>query len=247
MLEPELIKPYSYFGNKKKQITTMFDNISAKYDFINKVLTFGIDSYWRYKAVKIASCDQKRSCVLDLAVGTGDLAIQLGYEKNIEKVIGLDISNKMLEIAARKIKKKNLSEKILLEMGDAENIKYKDESFNVVTMSFGIRNLQNIELCINEIYRVLTLNGKVVILEFSHPTQFIIKVLYRIYLFIFVSNFGKLVSSDRYAYKYLIKSIEKFPQGTIFLNILSKYGFTNLQQIRLTFGIATIYVGFKKI
>jgi demethylmenaquinone methyltransferase/2-methoxy-6-polyprenyl-1,4-benzoquinol methylase len=230
--------------SKKVQVEKMFDNISKEYDALNRVISFGIDISWRKKIVKILK-SKKPYNILDIATGTGDLAIEL-TKTNAKKIIGLDISKGMLDVGIKKINKKNLNKTIEMVIGDSENLKYEDSFFDAVTVSFGVRNFESLELGLNEILRVLKPKGMLVILETSNPTKFPFKQFYKFYSKFILPTIGRVFSKDKFAYNYLSESSAKFPFGKKFNNILKKTGFINVVDYPQTFGVATIYVASKK-
>ncbi len=238
-------KPYkdSDLG-KKEQVAKMFDNISAKYDNLNRVISFGVDVKWRKKILKMVS-QQNPKNILDVATGTGDLAILLSNTQ-AEKIVGLDISAGMLEVGKQKIAHKNLSHKIDMVLGDSEKIPFDDNSFDAITVAFGIRNFENLELGLSEILRVLKPNGIFVILETSVPDKFPYKQGYTFYTKNILPIIGKLFSKDKVAYQYLSDSASIFPYGEKLNNILQKIGFINIKHLPQTFGVATIYSASKK-
>ncbi len=238
------IKPYkdSDLG-KKEQVTKMFDNISEDYDGLNRVISFGIDIKWRKKVVSLVKNTQPDS-ILDIATGTGDLAINLA-ETNASKIVGLDISSGMLEVGKEKIKNKGLDSKIEMVLGDSENMPFDDNTFEAITVSFGIRNFENLENGLKEILRVLKPNGTFVILETSVPTKTPYKQGYKLYTKNILPLIGKVFSKDRSAYKYLSESASVFPHGEAMNNILRKIGFINVEDFPQTFGVATIYKSSK--
>ena len=221
----------------------MFDTISKDYDGLNRVISFGIDIKWRKKVVKMVK-DLNPDTILDIATGTGDLAINLA-ETNASKIIGLDISSGMLEIGKEKIKKKNLDSKIEMVLGDSENMPFEDNTFDAITVSFGVRNFANLDKGLTEIRRVLKPNGTFVILETSNPTKFPFKQGYKFYTSIILPIIGKIFSRDKVAYSYLSESANYFPFGEAFDNILKKNGFINTEYKPVTFGVATIYSATK--
>ena len=221
----------------------MFDDISPKYDFLNHFLSFGIDHRWRKKLVKILGIRQP-STVLDVATGTGDLAISIA-SLSPQKITGIDISEKMLEVGRRKITAMGLTRMITLQRADAENIPFSDDSFEAITVAFGVRNYENLELGLREMCRVLCPGGVMLILEFSHPAFFPIKQLYGIYSRFVIPVMGRLISGNRKAYTYLPDSVATFPSGRTFLDILEKQGLKNTKQVSLSMGIAAIYVAEK--
>lgn len=230
---------------KKQKIAEMFNNIAGSYDFLNHFLSFGIDIYWRKRAVGILR-DLNPKQILDIATGTGDLAIE-AVNIHPEKIIGVDISEKMLSIAKEKIKKLGLENKIELLLGDCENLPFKDNSFDSVMVGFGVRNFENLEKGLLEMYRVLDSKGIVVILEFSKPKMFPIRNIYNFYFKNVLPFVGRIISKNKAAYTYLPQSVQAFPDGKDFLKIMKKSGFKNVRQITLNFGIASIYVGKKAV
>ena len=238
------IKPYkdSDLG-KKEQVATMFNNISKNYDDLNRVISFGIDISWRKKVVKIISKNNPQQ-ILDIATGTGDLAIMM-TSLNPNKIIGLDISEGMLSIGKQKIAKAKLNDKIEMIVGDSENMPFKDNTFDAITVSFGVRNFANLDKGLSEIRRVLKPSGTFVILETSNPTKFPFKQGYKFYTSFVLPIIGKIFSKDKVAYSYLSESANYFPFGQVFDNILIKNGFTNTEYTPVTFGVATIYTATK--
>ena len=240
----KVVKPYEKEDlGKKEQVALMFDNISPKYDLLNHLLSLGIDIQWRKKAIKLLKATQPKS-ILDVATGTADFAIQ-SLSLNPDKVSGIDISEGMLEIGREKIKRKKLDHLITLENGDSENLRFKDNNFDAVIVAFGVRNFENLEMGLENMFRVLKKDGKVIILEFSKPTAFPFKQIYNFYFKSILPIIGNVISKDNSAYKYLPESVQAFPQGSIFLDILNKTGFKTTECIPLTFGICSIYTGIK--
>ena len=229
--------------SKKGQVEKMFNNISKEYDILNRVISFGIDVSWRKKIVKILK-SKNPSTILDVATGTGDLAIAM-VKTNAQKIIGLDISKGMLDVGIEKIKDRNLNNTIEMVIGDSENLKYENDFFDAVTVSFGVRNFESLDSGLSEIFRVLKPNGSLVILETSNPTKFPFKQFYRFYSKFILPSIGKIFSKDKVAYNYLSESSAEFPYGEKFNNILKKIGFTNVVDFPQTFGVATIYVASK--
>jgi len=240
----EIVKPYkdSELG-KKEQVTQMFDTISENYDGLNRVISLGIDIKWRKQVVQIVGENNPKQ-ILDIATGTGDLAIMMS-KLNPDRIIGLDISSGMLEVGKQKISKANLSNKIEMIVGDSEKMPFEDHTFDAITVSFGVRNFANLEKGIREIFRVLKPTGVLVILETSNPTKFPFKQGYKLYTNFFLPIVGKLFSKDKVAYSYLSKSANSFPFGKAFNNILQKNGFTHTKAKPVTFGVATIYTARK--
>lgn len=228
---------------KKEQIAAMFNSISGKYDFLNHFLSLGIDILWRKRAVRLLKKHQPK-LILDIATGTGDFAIE-ALSLNPEKIIGVDISEGMLSVGREKLIKKNLTDKIELISGDSEFLPFKDNFFDAVIVSFGVRNFENLEKGLSDMLRVLKPGGKVVILEFSKPKSFPFKQIYQFYFQWILPKIGKLISKNHAAYTYLPDSVEAFPDGDDFLNILNKIGFQKNQCTPLTLGISSIYSGSK--
>ncbi len=239
-----MIKPYKNSSlGKKEQVAKMFDTISKNYDGLNRVISLGIDVKWRKKVVQIVGKNHPKQ-ILDIATGTGDLALMMA-KLNPNKIVGLDISSGMLAVGKDKIAKANLSEKIEMIVGDSEDMPFKDHTFDAITVSFGVRNFANLEKGIQEIARVLKPTGVLVILETSNPTKFPFKQGYKLYTNMILPIIGKLFSKDKVAYSYLSESANSFPFGTAFGNILEKNGFTNTTYKPVTFGVATIYTARK--
>ncbi len=230
-------------AGKKQQVAEMFDNISGKYDFLNHFLSLGIDIIWRKQAISLLKQDNP-SEILDIATGTGDFAIT-ALRLNPEKVTGIDISEGMLEVGRKKLREKGLDDKIELLSGDSEGLPFTDNKFDAVIVAFGVRNFENLEKGLRDMWRVLKPGGKVVILEFSKPTQFPVKQLYQFYFRWILPKIGRIVSRDSAAYTYLPDSVGAFPDGDNFLSILSKIGFQNTKCKKLTLGISSIYTGIK--
>lgn len=240
----EKITPYNDKDrSKKEQVTEMFDNISENYDDLNRVISFGIDVSWRKKVVKIVS-QKKPDRILDVATGTGDLAIQLAQTEATE-IIGLDISPGMLEVGKKKVRAKKLNNQISMVVADSEKMSFKDNYFDAITVAFGVRNFENLEKGLTEIYRVLKPGGIFVVLETSLPTKAPYKQGYKLYSKKILPMIGRIFSKDRSAYSYLSESAAVFPYGQAFNNILEKIGFTNIKDNPQTFGVATIYTATK--
>lgn len=222
----------------------MFNSIAWRYDFLNHFLSFGVDRYWRRKAVSMLKKNRPQ-LILDVASGTGDLAIA-ALKINPSKIYGIDISEDMLNIGREKIKKKGLQDKIELLESDSENLIFEDNKFDAVTVGFGVRNFENLEKGLTEMLRVLKPSGKAVILEFSKPKSAIIRSLYSFYSSKVCPWLGNMISKDPVAYTYLNKSVEAFPEGENFATILRKTGYTDIKIRPLTFGVVTIYTGSKE-
>jgi demethylmenaquinone methyltransferase/2-methoxy-6-polyprenyl-1,4-benzoquinol methylase len=238
------ITPYKNSNlSKKEQVTQMFDTISKEYDSLNRVISFGIDIKWRKKVVSIVG-KQNPDTILDIATGTGDLAINLA-KTNASKIVGFDISPGMLEIGKQKIAQKKLNNKIEMVLGDSEKMPFTDNSFDAITVAFGVRNFENLEQGLTEILRVLKPNGTFVILETSVPAKAPYKQGYKFYTKRILPLIGKLFSRDKVAYSYLCESASVFPYGEALNNILRKIGFINAEALPQTFGVATIYTASK--
>ena len=228
---------------KKEKVQEMFDGIAPKYDLLNHLLSMGIDKKWRKKAMKVVGAGRK-DIVLDVACGTGDFSIE-ALRHGVKKVVGADISENMLAVAREKATERELTDRLDFRYGDSENLEFPDNSFDAVTVAFGVRNFEHLEKGLTEMYRVLKPGGKVVILEFSTPERFPMKQLYRFYFKKILPWIGGIVSGNRKAYEYLPTSVFAFPQGGQFLNIMQSCGYRRVLQRRLTFGIASLYVGEK--
>ncbi|WP_026978808.1 bifunctional demethylmenaquinone methyltransferase/2-methoxy-6-polyprenyl-1,4-benzoquinol methylase UbiE [Flavobacterium tegetincola] len=229
---------------KKEQVAQMFDTISGNYDGLNRVISFGIDVKWRKKVLKMVA-DTHPDTILDIATGTGDLAL-LMTQTNATKIIGLDISAGMLEVGRKKITEKKLDSKIEMVLGDSENIPYDDATFDAITVAFGVRNFETLEKGLAEILRVLKPGGIFVILETSVPEKFPYKQGYKFYSKNILPLIGKMFSKDDSAYQYLSDSASVFPYGETLNNILRKTGFIEVNALPQTFGVATIYSASKK-
>jgi demethylmenaquinone methyltransferase/2-methoxy-6-polyprenyl-1,4-benzoquinol methylase len=228
---------------KKDQVAMMFDNISPHYDFLNHFLSLGIDIQWRKRAIRLLRDYHPRQ-ILDIATGTGDFAIQ-ALKLNPEKIVGIDISNGMLEKGRMKLRKKGLQQKIDLIYGDSENLQFKDNKFDAIIVAFGVRNFQNLNQGLSEMFRVLNSGGVVAILEFSKPGRFPFKQVYDFYFKNILPFIGKKISKDHAAYTYLPESVQAFPEGSDFLTLLEKVGFKKTKCLTLTFGISSIYLAEK--
>lgn len=234
------VKPYSDSDlSKKQQVEQMFDNISGKYDLLNRILSMGIDVSWRKKVVKSVK-KENPAIILDIATGTGDLAIAMAKSTDA-KITGFDLSAGMLEVGRKKVEEQNLQNRIEMIQGDAENMPFEDNSFDVITVAFGVRNFENLEKGLNDIYRVLKPGGKFIILEFSQPESFPMKQLYSFYSRTVLPRIGKKISKDQSAYTYLPDSVQAFPYGEEMKKILKKSKFVEPYDKKLTFGIASIY------
>lgn len=245
MKKEETIKPYKdQKGSKKEQVEEMFDTISGKYDGLNRVISMGIDQKWRKKVIDQITAKQPNS-YLDIATGTGDLALQFAARLPDTKIVGLDLSEGMLSVARKKVIDTPLENKIEFIKGDSEALPFDNNSFEAITVSFGIRNFQNLEKGLSEILRVLTPGGIFIILETSVPTKFPYKQGYFMYSKAILPVIGKLFSKDKVAYRYLSESASVFPFGLTLNNILQKTGFKEVQHKPQTLGVATIYSATK--
>ena len=239
-----MVVPYKEQNSgKKEQVAKMFDNISGRYDFLNHFLSLGIDIRWRKKAIHELKEIQPK-LILDVATGTGDFAIQ-ALDLNPDGVIGIDISEGMLAVGRKKMKERHLDKKIELRSGDSENLPFEENKFDAVIVAFGVRNFENLEKGLTEMFRVVKPGGKVVILEFSKPSSFPFKELYNFYFSFVLPKIGRLVSQDQAAYTYLPESVQAFPDGNDFLKILSGIGYKNTTCKSLTFGVSSLYTGTK--
>ena len=236
------VTPYNNIDKKKKQVTKMFDNIAESYDFLNHSLSFGMDNLWRKIAIK--KLINKPNLILDVATGTGDFAICASkYTK--AQIIGIDLSQGMLDVGHKKIIKKDLKERISLQLADSEDLPFKENIFDAITAGFGVRNFDNLNKGLNEMRRVLKPGGAVAILEPSEPTYFPLKQLYSLYFHHILPFIGGIISKDRNAYSYLPNSVTAFPSGHFFIQELEKAGFKNCEHIPLTFGIVSLYIAIK--
>ncbi|MEH6765601.1 MAG: bifunctional demethylmenaquinone methyltransferase/2-methoxy-6-polyprenyl-1,4-benzoquinol methylase UbiE [Aequorivita antarctica] len=235
------ITPYKDSSEgKKKQVEQMFDAISENYDGLNRIISLGSDIKWRKKVIKMVA-EKKPKTILDIATGTGDLAIQFAEKTSAEKIVGLDLSEGMLSVARKKVSGKPISKKIEFVQADSEALPFEDNTFDAITVSFGIRNFENLEKGLSEIIRVLKKDGIFVVLETSVPTKFPFKQGYHFYSKTILPLVGKMFSKDKVAYKYLSESASVFPHGEKLNNILRKIGFKEVKNLPQTFGVATIY------
>ncbi|MBN2891079.1 MAG: bifunctional demethylmenaquinone methyltransferase/2-methoxy-6-polyprenyl-1,4-benzoquinol methylase UbiE [Bacteroidales bacterium] len=231
-------------NKSKENVSSMFDSIAPKYDFLNHFLSMGIDKRWRKKVRKLLAY-KKDAVILDVATGTGDLAIELHKNKPL-RVVGIDISEKMVEVGKAKVIAKKLDNVIDLQTGDSLDIKFDANTFDAVTCAFGVRNFENLEKGLSEIFRVLKTNSKIVVLEFSKPNNKVFGGIYKFYFTKILPFVGRMISKNDFAYKYLPMSVDKFPYGKEFLDILQKVGFCETKTKKLAAGIASIYCGVKK-
>jgi demethylmenaquinone methyltransferase/2-methoxy-6-polyprenyl-1,4-benzoquinol methylase len=230
--------------DKKQQVAGMFDQIAFRYDFLNRLLSGGIDVYWRRRAIRELRALHPQK-ILDVATGTGDVAIMTWKFLKPATIIGIDISEKMLGFGRKKIAKLLLNKEIELQQGDSEAINFPAATFDAVTVAFGVRNFQNLHKGLAEMLRVLKPGGKLVVLEFSKPPRSVLRGIYNLYMRIVTPGIGRLISKNREAYQYLNDSVQKFPEGNDFLTIMNEVGYTATYLTKLTGGICTIYCGSK--
>ncbi|MEY3237580.1 MAG: hypothetical protein RI883_1681 [Bacteroidota bacterium] len=244
MSETKVVKPYGNENtSKKEEVAEMFNNISKRYDFLNHFLSLGIDKIWRRKAVKMLR-PLKPQRILDLASGTGDFAIE-SLKLNPKEIVGMDISEGMLEVGRVKMKAKGYDNVITMRLGDSEDLPFEDGYFDALTVGFGVRNYENLEKGLVEMLRVVRKGGKIVILEFSKPKKFPVKQYYAFHSKYIIPFFGKRISKDEKAYAYLPESVAAFPEGEAMKEILRKVGYLNVESKLVSGGIATIYSGDK--
>ena len=234
------VKPYSQEGSKKSQVSEMFNRIAPYYDMLNRLLSAGIDRQWRRRAIELLQ-DSNPRLILDVATGTADVALETAKRLQPEKIIGIDISTDMLAIGRQKIIKRGLNQVIELQEGDSENLPFPDNTFDAITVAFGVRNFEHLEKGLQEMRRVLKPGGKVIILEFSKPILFPFKQLYHFYFKNMLPLIGKITSKDPKAYRYLYESVQVFPDGQDFLDVLNQLSYQKSRCIPLTLGICSIY------
>ncbi len=245
MLPHDNIVPFKKSDkSKKQQVAGMFDQIAFRYDFLNRFLSGGIDLYWRKQAIRELEAVQPK-VILDVATGTADVAIMMHKFLKPETIVGIDISEGMLQLGRKKIANLLLNKQIALYQGDSEAINFATGTFDAVTVAFGVRNFENLRKGLEEMMRVLKPGGKLVVLEFSKPKQTVVKGFYNLYMRLVTPSIGKLVSKNREAYQYLNDSVQKFPEGDDFITIMKDVGYTATYFKKLTGGICTIYCGSK--
>ena len=240
----EKVKPYNQAADKKQQVEKMFDNIAGKYDFLNHLLSMGIDKIWRKNLISMMS-QSKPKQVLDVATGTGDLAIQAAKALDEIKITGLDISQGMLDVGKQKIINKNLGDRIEMIYGDSENMPFENDSFDAIMVAFGVRNFENLLNGLKDMHRVLKPGGNVFILEFSRPKNFIFRFIFNFYFKNLLPLIGRFTSKDPKAYKYLFESVQAFPAYEDFLEIMNNAGFESNKFKIQSLGICSIYYGKK--
>jgi len=237
--------PYAgHGGTKKEQVADMFNNISKTYDFLNHFLSLGIDTIWRKKAINELKNDRPE-LILDVATGTGDFAFEALRKLKPKKIIGVDISRGMLNVAEQKIAQRKMGDRFEVKLGDSEMLPFAADQFDAVTVAYGVRNFENLEFGLADMQRVLKPGGKAVVLEFSKPKVFPVKQLYNFYFNYITPGIGKLFSKDARAYSYLPESVAAFPDGEAFTRLMQKVGFKNTKCRPLAFGICSIYTGVK--
>lgn len=241
---PAQITPYNTTQtSKRQQVEHMFDNIAPKYDFLNRMLSLGIDQIWRKKAINSLK-EINPKIILDVATGTADLAFA-ALKLNPEQVIGVDISSQMLAVGQTKINQQQVANKISLQQADSINLPFEDNKFDAVTVAFGVRNFEHLQQGINQMYRVNKPGGKIAVLEFSNPKQFPFKQIFYCYFKFILPLWGNIISKHKTAYSYLPESVKHFPEGAEFAKYLSQAGYKNINISPLTFGICTLYTGIK--
>ena len=239
------MKPYNEEQTKKEQVEEMFDNIAPNYDKLNHIISFNLDRIWRRRVMRIVR-RSKASKIMDIATGTGDLAIAIAKRIDGTHILGVDLSEEMLVVARRKVQKQGLEERIILEKGDAENLSMvEDGSIDAVTVAFGVRNFENLEQGLREIYRTLREGGKFVVLELSVPKNRLIRWFYAQYSHRILPSIGAMISKDKQAYVYLPESIDEFPEPERFADMLKDAGFKGVKRRKQSFGVAHIYEAVK--
>lgn len=236
------VTPYNSSESKKKQVSEMFDNIANSYDFLNHSLSLGMDNVWRKIAIKKLTNNPK--IILDIATGTGDFAVSAAKYTDA-KITGIDISQGMLSVGVEKVRKKNLNNRISLQLADSESLPFNDNTFDAITAGFGVRNFENLNKGLSEMKRVLNKDGIVVILEPSTPKYFPLKQFYKFYFHYVLPTIGTWISKDKSAYSYLPESVDAFPSGEKFIVELKNVGFRDCKHIPLTFGIVSLYIAIK--
>ncbi len=238
------MKPYNSKDSKRDQIKHLFNTIAPHYDFLNHILSFGIDKWWRRRVIRKV-CQQSAREILDVATGTGDMAIALSKRNRSSHIVGYDLSEGMLDVARGKIEKLGLSDQITLKQGEAEQIPFGENHFDSVTVAFGVRNFHDLEGGVREMARVLKSDGKLYILEFSTPKNKIFRTIYCLYTHKVLPFIGGLISKDRKAYQYLPESVDEFPTVESFIGLMGRAGLSNSKSISLMGGVAQIYIGEK--
>lgn len=245
-IKAEKINPYDDTRCKTEQVQEMFDSIAPAYDFMNRAMTFGIDKLWRAKAVKLIKKHNPES-ILDVATGTGDLAIKLARSLKPKTITGIDLSQGMIEIGRKKVEEAGFSQIISLQQGDCLSLPFEDAQYDCVTVAYGVRNFERLDAGYREMLRVLRPGGMLCVIELSTPTSVVVKPLYRFYTRCIIPLVGRLVSKDVRAYSYLPESIAAVPQGDDMLQLMKDAGFDNCRFKALTFGTCTIYTAYRPV
>lgn len=244
MYAQEKIKPYEGNAHKREQVEQLFDNIAPTYDTLNHTLSFGFDRAWRKKAVRTLMA-YNPATVLDIATGTGDFALAIARKLKLRHVMAVDISEGMMRVGREKAAREGLHDVVCFQKEDCSHLSFADNSFDAVTVTFGVRNFENLDACLREIYRVLNKEGHLILLELSYPHKRLWRALFNIYSKVVMPVVGRLISGDDSAYTYLPETMAAFPQGEVMREILLKNGFSQARFRRLTMGICTLYIAEK--
>ncbi len=244
MYAQEKIKPYEGNAHKREQVEQLFDNIAPTYDALNHTLSFGFDRAWRRKAIRSLAAYNPAS-VLDVATGTGDFALAIARELKLSQVTAVDISEGMMNVGREKAAREGLHDVVCFQKEDCSHLSFSDESFDAVSVTFGVRNFENLDACLCEIHRVLNMGGHLVLLELSYPHNRLWRFLFNIYSKVVMPVVGRLISGDDSAYTYLPETMAAFPQGEVMREILLRNGFSQVSFRRLTMGICTLYIAEK--
>ena len=244
MYAQEKIKPYEGNVHKREQVEQLFDNIAPTYDALNHTLSFGFDRTWRRKAVRTLMA-YNPATVLDIATGTGDFALAVARKLKLRQVMAVDISEGMMRVGREKAAREGLHDVVRFQKEDCSHLSFADNSFDAVTVTFGVRNFENLDACLREIHRVLNKGGHLILLELSYPHKRLWRALFNIYSKVVMPVVGRLISGDNSAYTYLPETMAAFPQGEVMREILLKNGFSQARFRRLTMGICTLYVAEK--
>lgn len=244
MSQNKVVKPYQESGSKKEQVRTMFDNVAGRYDFLNRLLSLGVDVSWRKRLIremKVYAPDH----ILDMATGTGDLAVMAAKSLPAIRVTGIDLSPNMVSLANEKVQKSGLEDRVTIKVGDSEQIKGGDNRFDGAMVAFGVRNFEDLSKGLSELHRVIRPGQPLMILEFSKPTIFPVKQVFNLYFRFVLPLIGKLFSKDKKAYTYLYESVQAFPDYDRLTDVMQEVGFKNCRWHALTFGICCLYIGEK--
>ena len=244
MYAQEKIKPYEGNAHKREQVEQLFDNIAPTYDALNHTLSFGFDRAWRRKAIRALAAYNLVS-VLDVATGTGDFALAIARELKLRQVTAVDISEGMMSVGREKAAREGLHDVVCFQKEDCSHLSFSDDSFDAVTVTFGVRNFENLDACLCEMHRVLNKGGHLVLLELSYPHNRLWRLLFNIYSKVVMPVVGRIISGDDSAYTYLPETMAAFPQGEVMREILLKNGFSQVSFRRLTMGICTLYIAEK--